>query len=71
MSGSTSTRISAFKLDAVLASSILVNDGGPGKFKVHGQIDVAPGNGPRYIAIRGMPHFERHSKRPSHGSLLI
>jgi 6-phosphogluconolactonase (cycloisomerase 2 family) len=30
----------------------LVNDGGPGKFKVHGQIDVAPGNGPRHIAIR-------------------
>jgi len=30
----------------------LVNDGAPGKFKVHGQIDVAPGNGPRHMAIR-------------------
>jgi hypothetical protein len=30
----------------------LINDGAPGKFKVHGQIDVAPGNGPRHIAIQ-------------------
>lgn len=30
----------------------LVNDGAPGKFKVHGQIDVAAGNGPRHMAIR-------------------
>ncbi|KAF8811102.1 hypothetical protein BYT27DRAFT_7184481 [Phlegmacium glaucopus] len=30
----------------------LVNDGAPGKFKVQGQIDVAPGNGPRHMAIR-------------------
>jgi len=30
----------------------LVNDGAPGKFKIQGQIDVAPGNGPRHIAIR-------------------
>ncbi|KAJ3499132.1 hypothetical protein NLJ89_g10133 [Agrocybe chaxingu] len=30
----------------------LVNDGEPGKFRIQGQIDVAPGNGPRHIAIR-------------------
>ncbi|KAF9044259.1 Lactonase, 7-bladed beta-propeller-domain-containing protein [Panaeolus papilionaceus] len=30
----------------------LVNDGAPGKFKVQGQIDVAPENGPRHIAIQ-------------------
>jgi len=30
----------------------LVNDGAPGKFRIQGQIDVAPGNGPRHIAIR-------------------
>lgn len=41
----------------------LVNDGAPGKFKVHGQIDVAPGNGPRHMAIRGMCHlFSNDSK---------
>ena len=31
----------------------IVADGEPGNFKVQGQIDVAPGNGPRHIAIRG------------------
>jgi len=30
----------------------LVKDGEPGNFKVQGQIDVAPGNGPRHMAIR-------------------
>jgi len=30
-----------------------MNDGSPGRFKVQGQIDFAPGNGPRHIAIRG------------------
>jgi len=30
----------------------LVNDGAPGKFRIQGQIDVAPGNGPRHMAIR-------------------
>jgi hypothetical protein len=31
----------------------IVNDGAPGKFKVQGQIDIAPGNGPRHVAVRG------------------
>ncbi|KAF8960703.1 Lactonase, 7-bladed beta-propeller-domain-containing protein [Flammula alnicola] len=30
----------------------LVNDGKPGKFRIQGQIHVAPGNGPRHMAIR-------------------
>ncbi|KAG5645375.1 hypothetical protein DXG03_006328 [Asterophora parasitica] len=30
----------------------IVNDGAPGQFKVHGQIDVDTGSGPRHIAIR-------------------
>lgn len=40
----------------------LVNDGAPGKFKIQGQIDVAPGNGPRHIAIRDNILFTVHEK---------
>ncbi|KIM43740.1 hypothetical protein M413DRAFT_443644, partial [Hebeloma cylindrosporum] len=40
----------------------LVNDGAPGKFRVHGQIDVAPGNGPRHIAIRDNILFTLNEK---------
>ena len=49
----------------------LVNDGALGRFNVLGQktIDVAPGNGPGHIAIRGMLHIESHLKRPSRVNL--
>lgn len=40
----------------------LVNDGQPGNFKVQGQIDIAPGNGPRHIAIRDNILFVLHEK---------
>jgi len=40
----------------------IVNDGEPGKFKVQGQIDVVPGNGPRHIAIRDNLLFILHEK---------
>lgn len=40
----------------------LVNDGAPGKFNVHGQIDVAPGNGPRHMAIRDNILFTLNEK---------
>ncbi|KAJ2923344.1 hypothetical protein H1R20_g13751, partial [Candolleomyces eurysporus] len=40
----------------------IVADGEPGNFKVQGQIDVAPGNGPRHIAIRDNILFILHEK---------
>ncbi|KAJ3493087.1 hypothetical protein NMY22_g20256 [Coprinellus aureogranulatus] len=40
----------------------IVNDGAPGNFKVQGQIDVPPGNGPRHIAIRDNILFVLHEK---------
>ncbi|KAF6760527.1 Lactonase, 7-bladed beta-propeller-domain-containing protein [Ephemerocybe angulata] len=41
----------------------LKNDGGePGNFKVQGQIDITPGNGPRHIAIRDNLLFILHEK---------
>lgn len=40
----------------------IVNDGAPGKFKVQGQIDIAPGNGPRHVAVRDNILFVLHEK---------
>lgn len=40
----------------------LANAGAPGKFEVHGQIDVALGNGPRHIAIRDNILFTLNEK---------
>jgi len=40
----------------------LANDGAPGKFNIHGQIDVALGNGPRHIAIRDNILFTLNEK---------
>ncbi|KAI0635167.1 putative isomerase YbhE [Trametes polyzona] len=38
----------------------LVEDGAPGKFKVHGQIDQPKGSGPRHIATRGNTLYTLH-----------
>ncbi|PIL23474.1 hypothetical protein GSI_14785 [Ganoderma sinense ZZ0214-1] len=38
----------------------LVEDGAPGVFKVHGQIDQPTGSGPRHIAIRGNTLYTLH-----------
>jgi 6-phosphogluconolactonase (cycloisomerase 2 family) len=40
----------------------IVNDGAPGKFKVQGQIDIAPGNGPRHVAVQDNILFVLHEK---------
>lgn len=40
----------------------IVNDGAPGKFKVQGQIDIEPGNGPRHVAVRDNILFVLHEK---------
>jgi len=43
----------------------IVNDGAPGLFRVQGQIDVVPGNGPRHIAIQDNILFTLHEKTSS------
>jgi hypothetical protein len=43
----------------------IVNDGAPGRFRVQGQIDVVPGNGPRHIAIQDNILFTLHEKTSS------
>jgi len=43
----------------------IVNDGAPGLFRVQGQIDVVPGNGPRHIAIQDNILFTLHEKSSS------
>ncbi|KAI0717392.1 putative isomerase YbhE, partial [Cerioporus squamosus] len=38
----------------------LVQDGAPGKYKIQGQIDQAPGSGPRHIVVRGDQLYTIH-----------